>query len=263
MLVSTEKDLSLDLFYETEAIGLIGPRHIFYGSKQLDEELSDAEFRYIYFRDPFNDGDLNIDTANTTFNRIIKKYPRAYIVDGLKSFGDILFEDKWRQYELFKAVMPRTGLLKDHKTVDYSANLVKKRTSARSKGIVADRDNFPADAAQKDYIVQSKLDIDKEFRVYMVGGQIIKPLGIKSSKLSSPRVELIGVEDNIPVEITKMCKIAYDKTGFDFMGLDIARTKEGYFLLEVNRSPQFRGYNRVSGLNLAMSLNRYLLNIKP
>lgn len=260
-IITTKADVSLDLFYGSKAAGLIEPKHIFYDSNQDGEQTPSTGFQYIYFRDPFNDSDLNIDTARKTFNKIIKKYPRAYILDGLKSFESMLFEDKWNQYELFKAVMPRTNLLKDHQTVDYSKNLVKKRISARSKGIITHQGNFPADADQKDYIVQSKLNINKEFRAYMVGGRIIEPLGIKSSKLKSQRVALITAEDNTPSEITKICDEVYDKTGFDFMGLDIAETKDDYFLLEVNRSPQFKGYNRVSGVNLAALLNSYLIKV--
>jgi ribosomal protein S6--L-glutamate ligase len=52
----------------------------------------------------------------------------------------------------------------------------------------------------------------------------------------------------------------YEKLKFDLVGLDIAETHDGYYLLEVNRSPQFVNYLRLSSINLAEILYDYLLN---
>lgn len=259
LIVTTKADFSSHLFYSTESKQLIEPHSVRYDSS--DNDINQAllnDFKFIYFRDPFNDGSISQTLARKNTIKILNHYEQAYKVDGVSSYEDMLFEDKWNQYKVFARFMPDTKILESLDGLEMGRYFTKKRISARSKGIIFDKDDFPSDANPRDYIKQAKLAIEIEYRVYTVGGKIIQPLAIKSSKSTNSPVKVIGVEDSLDPEIVKICESVYDTTKFDLMGLDIAKTDAGFMLLEVNRSPQFRGYIRVSSLDLANLLSSYL-----
>lgn len=261
LIVTTKDDISLSLFYAPEAAKLIEPYHIFYDSPDGDiQAILKQDFQFIYFRDPFNDVNLPKIIAKKTFATINNNYPDAYIVDGLTAFEDLFFEDKWKQYVMFRQFMPTTKILQSPETLNFEAGYVKKRISSRSKGIIFNRKSFPSDYNPKDYIYQKKLNIKKEYRVFLIGQEIVLPLALKSPKTPSNSVRVIGYEDTIPPEVAAIAKRVYKTTKFDFMGLDIAHTDKKFYLLEVNRSCQFEGYGRVSPVNLAAFFNKYLLN---
>lgn len=262
LLVSTDADLSLDLFYAKESISLIRPFTIKYQAS--DEELNKIfqnEFDYIYFRDPFNDQNISQQLARQNSDKIFERYRSVYKVDGIQGYEDMLFEDKWIQYKKFKQFMPKSSLLDSLDISWPKERFIKKRISARSKGVIFCRQDFPDHANPKDYIDQVRLGIETEYRVNMVGQEVIRPMAIKTSKSETEGVRLITEEFNIPNEILEISQFVYDKTHFDFVGLDIARIKNRFILLEVNRSPQFNGYARLTNINLAVKLYEHLLNI--
>ncbi len=46
-----------------------------------------------------------------------------------------------------------------------------------------------------------------------------------------------------------------------YAGIDVAETREGYVVFEVNASPQWRGIQRVIGINPALKLARYVVSM--
>lgn len=260
LIVTTDSDPSIDLFTRENAKRLITPTVITYDISDISlRRILHDQYDYVYFRDPFNSPHISQTVASRTTETILESMNHTYSVDTVQAYDSLLFEDKWRQYEIFSAYMPPTELLHSVKSVDFSTHIAKKRISSRARGIVLQDKDFPQDATASDYIVQPKLSITTEYRVYMVGDEILLPLAIKSSKTSAQKVKVIGATHDLPSEIAAICKVAYDATHFDLMGLDIAQTPEGFFLLEVNRSCQFKGYLRKSNVNLAEILNTYLL----
>jgi hypothetical protein len=259
LIVSTAADFSLELFYKSECQKLINPVTINYNASDEEvETLLKYDFDFVYFRDPFNDNSINQKTARANTDKILKHYQSAYKVDGISKYEDMLFEDKWTQYQLFKELMPETRLLR---SLDIApGTFVKKRISARTKGIIFQNSDFYSNATPEDYLVQSKLEIDAEYRVFLVGGEIVMPLAQKTSKKSKEsKVKLVRTETNLPLEMKEICETVYKRTNFDFIGLDIACTKGRYCLLEANRSPQFKGYSRLTQQNLAKTLENHLL----
>jgi glutathione synthase/RimK-type ligase-like ATP-grasp enzyme len=137
--------------------------------------------------------------------------------------------------------------------------VIKKRISARAKHVYFQRSDLPSNYKPNDYISQTRLDIVRELRIYMIGGDVVKPAVSKTSKTINQKVRLSDVEDNIPEQALDICETVYQATNLDFVGLDIAETSNGCYLLEVNRSCQFKGYKRLTGVNLAVGLDKYLL----
>lgn len=252
LLVSTPSDYSIELF-QAKAASLIQPTIINYG--EISEKISD-QFDYIYLRDPFNHPNYDKEQTKMTVDNLTSRYNSAYWVDKAKSYEDLLFEDKWRQYQLFKETMPPTSLL-DRLLAE--GKIIKKRISARAIGIYFRQSDLPPGHEPNDYIVQPRIDIERELRVYMIGNKIIKPAVYKTSKTPDSKVKIADVANELPAEVTRICESVYVIAGLDFAGLDIAQTPDGCYLLEVNRSCQFKGYQHLTGVNLAVELNKYLV----
>jgi len=263
LIVTTTADLSLPLFFHLSDDNLMDVSFIFY-DMPIDglESIVRKGFEFVYFRDPFNDLTISQPHAKRLTEAIIDNLRTAYKVDKISSYDDMMFEDKWHQYNLFGDLMPQTELPSSFDDVNFDTQLLKKRISARSKGIVFDRASILPKDSPQDYVLQAKLNIKKEYRVFMVGGEIVKPMAIKSSKTPNQIAKLVGLEDKIPSDLTQICQEVYKKTKFDLMGLDIVETDEGYKVLEVNRSCQFAKFYRLSGLNLASMLSSYLVQTK-
>jgi hypothetical protein len=254
LLISTPSDYSIDLFQNKDAARLIQPSVIEYGD--LPNELNDR-FDLIYLRDPFNHPGVSKDMIIRTLKELKNNHSLAYWVDGVETYEDLLIEDKWHQYQLFKDIMPSTSSFENQ---ELKGRVIKKRISARAKGIYFSPADMPTDYKANDYITQQRLDISQELRIYMIGGKILKPAVVKTSKTYRQKVKLTDIAKDIPEEVLKMCDKVYELTNLDFMGLDIAMSAHGNYLLELNRSCQFKGYQRVTGINLATELNKYLLN---
>jgi hypothetical protein len=260
LLVSTINDPSLMLFENEEASKLIEPYFINYDAS--DGSINDTlkhNYSYVYFRDPFNDPGISQVAVQRNIETISSKLSAAYFVDHVSSYKQALFEDKWLQYKSLSKYMPKTRILESKDEIDYVKYFIKKRISSRAKGIIFSKEGFSISAIASDYIVQPKLRIRVEYRVFMVGGQVTLPIAIKSSRTVDQRVKVIDIESNVDPELLSLCNYVYTTTNYDLMGLDIVKTDDGYYLLEVNRSCQFRGYKIKSSVNLALQLNKILL----
>lgn len=261
LVVTTSADLSRELFDAAASSQLM---EIFSSdfdapAEKMRQTLA-QKFDFLYFRDPFNDNNISPKLARLNTTKIVNANKGAYSVDKIAEYNNMLFEDKWRQYQKFADFMPPTQILE---SFDVSLNnqfFVKKRISARSKGVIFDTKNFPKNVKPDDYLIQPKLKIDEEYRVFMIDQKIIMPVAVKQSKTSpGVKVKLIGVTSQVHPQLSKICQAVYSRAKFDFVGLDIARSKNNFWLLEVNRSPQFNGYFKLTSLNLAEELFEYLL----
>ena len=206
----------------------------------------------IYFRDPFNTAAYDLRSIEEDMAKVRTASPNAYIVDRAGQLSDVLLEDKWIQYQLFSAFMPLTSLASSG--VVLKGELAKRRISSRGKGIYFEGSAVPGKT--DDYIFQHRLDIENEYRCYVIDGRVVPSVAVRTSKTTETRVKtkkLIG----IPEAVRRFVEAVY-KSGpeLDFVGYDIAVTESGLYLLEANRSPQFTLYNRLSHENLADSVRR-------
>lgn len=250
LIITTVNDLSLPLFLTQKIQKKLKIDFCFFheNTREIKEKLTSNKYNYIYIRDPFNDifDKKNIEEK---LNIIIRNQKDSNIVDNLKKIGDIYLEDKWRQYQLFSEFMPKTKILKNIKDVDNTSFIAKKRISSRARGIVFDSKDL-IDNKLSDYIVQNKIKIDKEYRIYVIFNEIVKEGMIKSSKTENSRVRIIGAE-KISSKMADFVKNIIKKNKFDFIGLDIVQSGDSLYLLEINRSCLFNGYFRITGINLA------------
>ena len=92
-------------------------------------------FDVVYIRDPFNTGDYSLDNISRKIALVRTLQPHARHVDNVTSLEDVLFEDKWKQYEMLGQFMAPTILASDVVFVE-GKNIAKKRVFARFKYIL-------------------------------------------------------------------------------------------------------------------------------
>jgi len=111
---------------------------------------------------------------------------------------------------------------------------------------------------EKDYIAQEFVDIQNEYRVYVVGG---KYEGVME-KISDSWLHNInqGAEPKrarIPDSVKRISVRAAKSVATEIAGLDVGVSKRGLFIIEVNRSPGFKAFESL-GFNLAEKIVYYL-----
>ncbi len=182
---------------------------------KYSDEITPIECDLVYFRDPFNDPNYvaNPDEINAKIGQISAQTS----VDGVTSFSDMQkVEDKWLQYQDYADFMPQTWLPSTHEFRP-GLDMAKPRISQRAKDILFELGDRQIDDS---WIIQEKMDIQEELRIYVVRGQILKTASIKSSK-SSGKVKVLGTRElsseeyNFVNELAKYCPL-------DFYGLDLA-----------------------------------------
>lgn len=251
LVITTEADHSAAFFaesHESRRVRLVQYEEFYTAS--LDEH-----YDVVYLRDPFNDGEYDMEVISAVVSEARRRFPSAYFVDQITGMTDIMLEDKWEQYELAADFMPATQLLTQVSDV-IQETIAKKRISARARGIAFTPEEIEGDPSQ--YILQTRMEIIRELRVYVICGRVLPYITEKSSKTENTKVKINGYRKITPEEQSFVEHVSSLFPSFDFTGLDIAETPEGLRLIEINRSPQFQRYNERSGSNIAHILMRQI-----
>ncbi len=252
LLITGINDLSLPLYLTQSMQQRVTMDFYFFheNSTYLKQKLDNNTYDYIYFGYHFRV--LDKKAATSLFNILLKNKKAAYIIDNLKTIDDIYFEDKWLQYQQFSEFMPKTQLLNSITDADNTNYITKERISGRAEGIFFNSSELDNTQLDK-YIIQDKMNIQKEYRVYVVCNKIMPKATVKSSKTLTSNVKVIGSEILSP-DILKFIEKILEQNTFDFIGLDLAITKSGLFLIEINRTCLFNGYFTQTNINLAKAL---------
>ncbi len=257
LLVTTANDLSLPLFFHNQPKNLTLDVSLYEDSeKRFSKILASMDsYTIAYFRDPYNTP--KNQGWELKIKPLLERIQKLNLpsIDKITKLDNFLIEDKWRQYQCYKNLMPKTQLLDGTINYDSSIHFLKKRISSRSKGVLFSSDSIPSSQLDN-YIVQEKLEIKEEYRIFTLFGQIIQPAEIKSSKTKRTKVKVNRDKTlKINTQLEQFITRIMHKTDVDFAGLDIALTQSGeYKLIEVNRSPQFKAFFEITGVNLASKL---------
>ena len=154
--------------------------------------------------------------------------------------------------------MPNTVLLQQG--MDVEGMIIKERISSRARGIHFEMPKVEA-SEMRNYVVQPRLPITTEYRVYAIGNTILSKATVKTTKSESSKVkvkEAISTPDSL-CEYAKAVIALTPK--IDLLGLDICQlTDDSYTLLEANKSPQFLRYSQLTEINLFEELKAELTN---
>jgi len=228
--------------------------YIYFYKEDLPEHF--PEISEVYFRDPFNEPSLPIsdDKISAITERFFSDNPEAYSLDGIHTIDDYYVEDKYRQYQHFGTeFMPETWIASEHEFLP-KQHVFKKRISCRCRDVYFEQ---PADVDLRDYIVQERRQIREEMRVFYLRGEVLRVAETRTSKTENQKVKATGYRDLSDAEIDFVKRAMSKMPELDFVGVDLAVQENGeLMIIEVNRSPQFAGYYRVTGINLAEKVFR-------
>lgn len=222
---------------------------IYFYKEDLPEHF--PEISEVYFRDPFNEPDLSIEDhkIDEITRRFFEDNPEAYSLDGIHTIDDYYIEDKYRQFQHFGTeFMAETWLASEHEFLP-KQHIVKKRVSCRCRDIFFDK---PADIELEEYIVQERRQLKEEMRVFFLRGEVLRIAETRTSKTEEQKVKATGFRELTDREVDFVKRAMSKMPELDFVGVDLAvQENDELLLIEVNRSPQFAGYYRVTGINLA------------
>jgi len=228
----------------------------------LDKELIPSSMKHyetLYIRSHFGQQALLPQMFRHEIELIVRlakqKNPDIKFIDGADTVDKILaFEDKWLQFNTFGGFMPKTKLL--FNTLDASGferPIMKKRLSSRGNGVTWDVNKVTNPL--NDWIMQESLDINEELRVYVIRGNVYPIGAVRQSMTIVQRAQAVSSRNLTQDEIAFSFKVGSNAKGMDIVGLDIARTAGGELrLMEVNRSPGFAAFSKLTGINIASLL---------
>lgn len=262
LIISTTSDISLWMF-----ISAFTAKKIFVSVLLVDVtpyELVYSRFDLIYIRDLFNSNLISVTESIDFLDKLIlNTVSTDFFVDWVSIGKHLLFEDKWSQYLEFNEFMPVTKLwILNHKKWE---NLIyKERISSCSKWIFFDTSAIQI--AHESCITQNMHEVHEEYRVIVLWWIVLDTCIGKIPKTKKSKLTLtwsIKIQEDIRLFCERvrdeLIKLRYD---FDLIWLDIIRTEEWIFLLEINRSPQITAFYRESGINIPKLLIEYLLKSK-
>lgn len=258
LIITTINDRSLPLFFTKELRDKldIDVCLVSESVSHIRKMMEATRFDFIYLRDPFTDPRLPLREVRQKCTAIMQGRGKGYMVDDIKTESDIFFEDKWNQYGVFADLMPSTRIMrKDDRALE--GMIFKKRISSRAQGIVFDGRKI--EKGFSGFIVQERLSIKKEYRVFVIFGKVWDIVEMKSSKVENQKVKVLR-KLRISGRLLRFSNEVAGRMDFDFVGLDIAEMPDGrLFLLEANRSCLFNGFYRLTGVNLAEAFAQELL----
>ena len=143
---------------------------------------------------------------------------------------------------------------------------IKPVDSSRNRGLVkVTRVNDLIPYLSTDYILQPTVDIIDEYRVLAYNGDNLKILGITHKKT-------IGLCGNNPKRKFKISENTFQalndflqsfeeiKLNKGLFGYDIAKTNQGFILIEANRSPMWERTERIRNISIAKEILLILKN---
>jgi SSU ribosomal protein S6P modification protein len=100
-----------------------------------------------------------------------------------------------------------------------------------------------------------------DYRVVVVGNEVIgaefrRGVSWKSNVAQGAKPEPAKVTS----ELRELALKSIEVLGLDYGGVDIAETKDGYFILEINPTMSWQGFKRATGINPAVHIVNYLVS---
>lgn len=108
--------------------------------------------------------------------------------------------------------------------------------------------------ANKAMMLQPFLNIESEYRVFVVGCQalgVIRKIPAKGSAIANYAAGATFVPDSLDPKIVKEAVRICGEQGIDIGGVDLAKAGGVFYLLEVNRCPEFRAFTAATGIDVA------------
>ncbi len=111
------------------------------------------------------------------------------------------------------------------------------------------------------FTFQDRLEVTAEYRVVVIGGKAVGVMR-KAARPGDFRANIAagasGEKAEIPKAWLRMCEKAAKLLDREFAGVDLAIAGEKPYILEVNRTPAFEGFEKATGVNVAKAYLTYV-----
>jgi len=172
-----------------------------------------------------------------------------------------------KSIENIPTVFIRAGELFAKKGKNFEFPLVVKPSCGRhgeGVGILKTKDElnkFISSERKETFMVQPFLEIDEEYRVFVVGEKSLgairktpKKGSVIANYAAGAKFHAANIPKKIEDEVVSLCK----QQRIDIAGVDLARVGERFYLLEVNRCPEFKAFSKAAGVNVAREIVRFI-----
>jgi len=143
--------------------------------------------------------------------------------------------------------------------------IVKEIWGMHSKGVLRFKNKKKANNFFRDkkgeYLLQEDLKENEYLRVFVLDGRVLGAMKRKKKRPLTNKAVKSGVKSikiDAPKELIEVAVHATKISGNDICGLDIIKHQDKYYIIEANRSPQFRAFSEIVGVDIATEIIRYL-----
>ncbi len=112
-----------------------------------------------------------------------------------------------------------------------------------------------------DVLVQPLLPIDEEFRVFVIGTRslgVVLKTPAEGSQIANYAAGARFSASKLPARIEQEAIALCAQQGISIGGVDIARVGDAFYLLEINRCPEFKAFTKATGVNVAREIVEYV-----
>jgi|LakMenEpi03Aug12_release.lakeMendotaPanAssembly.Ray.scaffolds.fasta_scaffold228130_2 RimK family alpha-L-glutamate ligase len=114
----------------------------------------------------------------------------------------------------------------------------------------------------KNLIIQEKIDLKKEYRIFILANKIlgiVEKLPPKGSIVANYAAGSTFLKCDLPLNVRNEALKITKQLGIDIAGFDIAEDKNGnFFTLEVNRCPEFKAFSEATSINVAKEIINHI-----
>jgi ribosomal protein S6--L-glutamate ligase len=119
--------------------------------------------------------------------------------------------------------------------------------------------SFLSSLREEHYLIQEFIPFERELRVIVIGN---KAIGAFEKESINWKKNIAQFAKAIPFKLTKevssIAVKASQSTKIEVSGVDLALYDNKWFVLETNRSPQFKAFEECTGINVAEKIVEYL-----
>ncbi len=215
----------------------------------------------IILRDPYNSkSDYSFFTK-----KILKKYYENVLLDRERYSKFPFYEDKLFQVDLFIKLgitTPETFLARNINRLLRFPVIVKPRIGSRGRGVrifnkPKEMESFFVGKDPLKYIIQKYHKAKNEYRILLLKHRILGIVGKNIYLKNEGRiwVKINKAVNDLPKKIKQDAIRITRGPKADFVGVDVIQAEDDkYYFLEANLSPQFAGFAKVTGVNVARKI---------
>lgn len=225
---------------------------VYNNGKILDKKISKKD--KIILRSPYHPYKSHLDYRFFAKKLLIDYYDNI-LLDRECYLNFPFYEDKLFQTDFFirnKINIPKTIFAQEPRQFPV---IVKKRISSRNKGNFIINSQFELKNFFKthnylDYLIQEYIKTKGDYRILILKNKILDIVKRKANKITNTAT-LPDKIKNQALKITKLFKA-------DFTGVDVIESQDNrFYFLEINLSPQFRSFERVTGVDVMEKIMQY------